>query len=164
MKKTVSWILVGVWMIFIFVLSNMNSAASGSKSQNIVKKTVDVTTTVGSNVGVVKKPSEEKIEKISTDLNPIFRKFSHAFVYLILAILVANALNVSKVKKVFIFTILICILYAASDEIHQLYIPGRSGEVRDVMIDTFGALIGYSFYKLMFILFNKKRKYAKIEI
>lgn len=60
MKKTVSWILVGVWMIFIFVLSNMNSTASGSKSQNIVKKTVDVTTTVGSNVGVVKKPSEEK--------------------------------------------------------------------------------------------------------
>ena len=150
MKKIISWILVGAWMIFIFVLSNMNSTDSGNKSQ--------------SNVGIVEKPSEEKIEKISTDLNPIFRKFSHAFVYLILAILVANALNISKVKKVFIFTILICILYAASDEIHQLYIPGRSGEFRDVMIDTFGALIGYSFYKLMFILFNKKRKYAKIEL
>ena len=53
---------------------------------------------------------------------------------------------------------------AMFDEIHQLYIPGRSGEFRDVMIDTFGALIGYSFYKLMFILFNKKRKYAKIEL
>ena len=104
MKKIISWILVGAWMIFIFVLSNMNSTDSGNKSQTIVKKTVDVTTTVGSNVGIVEKPSEEKIEKISTDLNPIFRKFSHAFVYLILAILVANALNISKVKKVFIFT------------------------------------------------------------
>ena len=164
MKKIISWILVVAWMIFIFVLSNMNSMDSGNKSQTIVKKTVDVTTTVGSNAGIVEKPSEEKIEKISPDLNPIFRKFSHAFVYLILAILVANALNISKAKKVFVFTILICILYAASDEIHQLYIPGRSGEVRDVMIDTFGALIGYSFYKLMFMLFNKKRKYTKIEI
>lgn len=158
MKKIISWILVFGWMIFIFILSNMNSTDSGNKSQTIVKKTVDVTTTIGNNVGIAKKPSEEKIEKISDDLNPIFRKFSHAFVYLILAILVANALNVSNIKKVFLFTILICILYAASDEIHQLYIPGRSGEVRDVMIDTFGALIGYSFYKLLQILFYKKNE------
>lgn len=161
MKKIISWILVVAWMIFIFILSNMNSNDSGNKSQTIVKNTVDVTTTIGSNVGVIKKPSEEKIEKLSADLNPIFRKFSHAFVYLVLAILVANALNISKVKKVFIFTILICILYAASDEFHQLYIPGRSGEVRDVMIDTLGALIGYSLYKLMFILFNKKESMLK---
>ena len=33
-------------------------------------------------------------------------------------------------------------LYSASDEIHQLFVPGRSGEVLDVIIDSCGALIG----------------------
>ncbi|MCQ2490424.1 MAG: VanZ family protein [Ruminococcus sp.] len=36
----------------------------------------------------------------------------------------------------------ICILYACSDELHQHFVPGRSCELRDVMIDSCGALTG----------------------
>ena len=36
----------------------------------------------------------------------------------------------------------IAVCYAASDEIHQLYVPGRAGMVTDVCIDAAGALIG----------------------
>lgn len=36
--------------------------------------------------------------------------------------------------------------YAIFDEGHQLFIPGRSGEVRDVMIDSLGAAFGISSY------------------
>ena len=81
MKKIISWILVVVWMIFIFVLSNMNSTDSGNKSQTIVKKTVDATTTVGSNVGVVEKPSEEKIEKAFVKLVRKLNLNAEAFTY-----------------------------------------------------------------------------------
>lgn len=35
-----------------------------------------------------------------------------------------------------------CILYAASDEFHQLFVPGRAGLVTDVCIDSAGALLG----------------------
>ena len=35
-----------------------------------------------------------------------------------------------------------CILYAASDEIHQLFVPGRGAQFRDVMIDFSGAILG----------------------
>jgi VanZ family protein len=38
-------------------------------------------------------------------------------------------------------TILVAV-YATSDEIHQLFVPGRSGEVRDVLIDTSAGLVG----------------------
>ena len=35
-----------------------------------------------------------------------------------------------------------CLLYAIGDEIHQLFVSGRSGEVRDVLIDFCGAISG----------------------
>lgn len=38
------------------------------------------------------------------------------------------------------------ILYAISDEIHQIYIPGRGGLVNDVIIDSDGAVVGIEIY------------------
>ena len=32
------------------------------------------------------------------------------------------------------------LVYAISDEFHQTFIPGRSGELRDVLIDTTGVI------------------------
>ena len=37
---------------------------------------------------------------------------------------------------------LIVIGYACTDEFHQLFVPGRSGQITDVMIDTLGGSIG----------------------
>lgn len=37
---------------------------------------------------------------------------------------------------------LFCIIYALSDEIHQLFVFGRSGELKDVLIDTIGSFLG----------------------
>ena len=45
-------------------------------------------------------------------------------------------------KRTFIFAIILCILYAISDEIHQHFIPGRSGDLLDVGIDTMGSCLG----------------------
>ena len=39
-------------------------------------------------------------------------------------------------------TLLIVFLYAATDELHQLFVPTREGTIRDVLIDTTGAAIG----------------------
>ena len=43
----------------------------------------------------------------------------------------------------------ICVLYAISDEVHHYFIPGMSGEVRDVNIDTAGASVGIGVYLLI---------------
>ncbi len=40
-----------------------------------------------------------------------------------------------------IAALLICLIYGATDEFHQTFVDGRSGEVRDVLVDTLGALI-----------------------
>lgn len=52
----------------------------------------------------------------------------------------------------------VCLLYAASDEIHQLFVPGRSGEVRDVMIDFSGAALGIALSTLVFLLICRIKK------
>ena len=44
----------------------------------------------------------------------------------------------------FLFSIVISILFATSDETHQLFIPTREGTIRDILIDTFGIIIMYS--------------------
>ena len=47
-----------------------------------------------------------------------------------------------KKKTLFLTSWMICIAYAASDELHQFFTPGRSPQIRDVVIDSFGALAG----------------------
>ena len=45
-------------------------------------------------------------------------------------------------RKRLLLSIFLAFLYACTDEIHQLFVPGRSGEIKDVCIDTCGAFIG----------------------
>ncbi|MDI3535494.1 MAG: hypothetical protein PWQ82_1859 [Thermosediminibacterales bacterium] len=81
--------------------------------------------------------------------NHIVRKFAHFGVYFVLGILMMNTLRISGMRgrKAFIFSIVFCILYAVSDEVHQLFLPGRGTQVADVMIDSVGAFVGIGMYK-----------------
>ena len=77
----------------------------------------------------------------------LVRKGAHIFAYFVLGILMVNALrqvNLSKFKfnRPATLSIIVCALYAASDEFHQLFISGRSGEIRDIIIDSCAATVG----------------------
>jgi VanZ family protein len=56
-----------------------------------------------------------------------------------------------KNKKLILISILICFLYALSDEIHQSFVPGRACRILDVVIDTSGS----AFFFLVYYLFSK---------
>ena len=73
-------------------------------------------------------------------------------------------LSLSQGSGKFIYSLLICILYACSDEIHQLLVPGRSGEIRDIIIDGSGSSIMILMYYFYLKLFVKKRNYVKIKV
>ena len=49
-------------------------------------------------------------------------------------------------------SLLICLIYAFSDEIHQLFVLGRSGEFRDVLIDFCGSILGYFIINRFFLI------------
>ena len=67
----------------------------------------------------------------------IFKKTAHVLEYSILFLLWYWALGRKNPVKAF----LISICYAFTDEIHQLFVPGRTGLLRDVAIDSVGMII-----------------------
>lgn len=102
--------------------------------------------------------------QISVDhLNHIVRKSAHFTAYLILAFTVGGVIRNLKVEKpiTFAITMVIVVTYAISDEFHQLFVPGRSGEFRDILIDSSGGLIG-ALLALKFddFILNLTKKYS----
>ena len=80
---------------------------------------------------------------VISNLQFVVRKSAHFIGYMILGILVFIFIcQFEDINKKFIISWIICIIYAASDEIHQLFVPGRSGQVRDVLIDSAGSFLG----------------------
>ena len=84
----------------------------------------------------------------------LFRKLAHLFEYFVLGILVYINLDEYIDNKATILSIIICLLYAISDEIHQLFIIGRSFGIKDIIIDLFGSLLGIN----LCLVINKKWK------
>lgn len=136
-NKKLNIILVIIWMIFIFIMSSFNSNESSNQSNFIVN--------ILSNIFNI-----SNIEILSL----IVRKLAHFIEYTILGILVYNLIY-SYNKKIYISTI-ICIIYAISDEMHQLFVPGRSCQITDILIDSMGSVTGII---LLYILYRHKFKY-----
>ncbi len=68
----------------------------------------------------------------------IIRKLAHFSIYACMGLCWTNflcTLNLS-LRHCFWISILMCFLFAAGDEWHQTFVPGRSGELFDVCLDT----------------------------
>ena len=91
-------------------------------------------------------------------LNFLFYKSLHvleyaALYFLLFRAFLKNSSNQTMRKRAWIWAFVIAILYAASDEIHQTFVPTREGRPRDVAIDTIGMFLMYSYskYKYTFV-------------
>lgn len=149
-------------MALIFLLSSQNAAVSSGTSGNVIRLIVGIFYPEFDNL-----PAAEQTEIVAS-LQFLARKSAHFSIYMILGVLSFLAV-ISYEKLLFVLRLTVsgsvCLLYAASDEIHQLFIPGRSGEVRDVMIDFSGAALGIALSMLVFLLICriKKKRTEKIE-
>jgi VanZ family protein len=75
-----------------------------------------------------------------------FDKFVHLIAYGVYSLTVQFAFlgiakNPTKIKNI-TFTLLISVLFAASDEIHQYFVPGRQCDIFDFLADTVGIILG----------------------
>jgi VanZ family protein len=90
--------------------------------------------------------------------NFIFFKSLHVIEYAILTMTNTIAIfrNVDGIglKRAALYACFAALVYAISDEIHQLYVPTRSGQVQDVLIDSIGI---FSVYWLI-SLYEKSKK------
>lgn len=132
-RKMMPLIAVILWMALIFIFSSQPSVESSKLSTGITNNGIKVIEQVKPNA---------KFNII--EFEHIIRKNAHFFIYLGLSILIMNTLRRSGVRKYrcIIGTLLICILYAASDELHQVFVAGRGAQVSDVIIDSAGSALG----------------------
>lgn len=130
-------LLVLIWMIVIFSFSNQPAEASSELSDGFINKTIiKVYEVFNGNI------KEEKKEELISKYSYPVRKFAHFTIYFILGMLVSIYLNdFIKNKSVIIYSLLICFVYACTDEFHQYFVDGRYCSFIDVLIDSIGSLI-----------------------
>ena len=62
--------------------------------------------------------------------------------------------------KLFVITSGFCFFYAITDEIHQMFVPGRAAMIKDVVIDLAGAMIGAGMFLLIRYLYKRRKENA----
>ncbi|SHO49589.1 VanZ family protein [Anaerocolumna xylanovorans] len=154
-KRWLAWIPAILVMLMIFSFSSENGSESSGLSGSLTKSVVESVINMA-DLKVTVAQEEHIIESIHTPV----RKLGHLSEYALLGITIALALTLShylKGKKLYLISLCLCILYASSDEIHQLFIPGRSGMVTDVGIDTIGALAGICIFTCICRIIRNKQ-------
>lgn len=140
--KIIKLSFVLIVMITIFLFSNQEATESQALSANVVYKTKEIITN--------KKDDCKNNKCIDSNYNKIIRKIAHFTLYFVLGISVYLFIKeFYSDKRLIIYTILICLLYATSDEIHQLFVPGRSFQLLDILIDTLGSIVSLIIIKII---------------
>ncbi|MEG1997719.1 MAG: VanZ family protein, partial [Clostridiales bacterium] len=87
----------------------------------------------------------------------LIRKAAHFSEYTLLAALFMQAFKSPRITRhqQQFYALLSTILYAISDELHQLFIPGRACQIQDILIDSSGAVLGIILITLFYQLVKK---------
>lgn len=140
MKNKIFKVLTLLWMCFIFYMSAQNGVASAAGSGRIDRILAAIPFFSNFNIEL---------------LDFIVRKTAHFAEYTALGFLSANSFSGDNIEaKAFCLSV----AYAASDEIHQYFVPGRRCMTRDVLIDSTGALVGILIFFLCKTIYNKCKK------
>lgn len=158
MRKKITATLIILWMIVIFTFSAQpapqSSEVSGSVAYRIAEWQNDF-------FRLGKTDAELSAQAESMQL--IIRKGAHMGEYALLAFLLClhfSCYPMSK-RKLALLVMGITAGYAATDELHQLFVPGRAGRLSDVCIDSLGGVLGYASYLILFRLWHKWKHRGK---
>ena len=154
-RKCILWILTIIWMLLIFGFSAQPATESTKLSESI-------SSTVSEKVLAATSIPPWKHSPILTAFHIAVRKTAHFLIFAVLGMLVFLLLQSYDLSfwKAFFWMAWICMLYAVSDEIHQLFSDGRSCRVLDVILDTIGSACGALIvhFATMFLTKFRKRK------
>lgn len=140
-KQVIGLLLIITWMITIFLFSNQQGNASSVTSNKVTKEIIEI-------IPSTKHLEENQKKEIVKKVNPIMRKIAHYTIYLIGGILIMFFIStiVQSEKRCVLYSVLIGLIYAITDEIHQMFMDGRTAKITDVLIDTLGVITGVVIY------------------
>ena len=146
-KKLVLFLLIIACMGTIFWFSAQEADDSGRASEGFtyaVIKFFDFNNRI----------SNERALEIAIAINGIVRKVAHFGIYALLAFLISLLINEYSFpyKSIVFYSTVTSFLYSCTDEVHQYFVPGRSAQVSDILLDSFGAICGALFAIAIIVL------------
>lgn len=135
--RMITFMLTVTICITIFKFSSEDSGKSTDTSGFVIDFIININPFT-KNLNTIQK------EEIKENIKMPIRKLAHFSIYTALGMAIMcyiSTYTINKYKKIG-GSLSIGVLYAISDEIHQLFVPGRSGQVTDVFIDAIGVLFG----------------------
>lgn len=138
MKKYLSCLPAMFMMAAIFWFSAQPADVSSEMSDGVTRLLLSAAEALG-----LMELSPERVYELCVILSTPVRKCAHITEYAVLHVTVLYALSQWKVegKRRLKLALAVTVLYACTDEIHQLFVPGRAGMVTDVLIDSVGAAV-----------------------
>ncbi|MGN1131232.1 MAG: VanZ family protein [Ruminococcus sp.] len=146
--SVIFWVLTSLTCLYIFIIwihSTMSASDSTVESTAVMNFLQEILRSIGLGVEL-------------TDF--IVRKSAHFCEFALLGFLTICTFYIKNKKILINLTSIgfICLCVAIIDEIIQIYSPGRSCQVSDVVLDFSGALAGICFYLLIFGIYRLIKK------
>lgn len=143
MKRCILYILLGLIVFFIWDNSMQNGGSSDGFSIFFAEAFAPIVNKLGFHGNI-------------WTLNRIVRKLAHLTEFTILGSVLYTILRRYITYGTVIKTIALGILIASLDEFIQLFSPGRSSQLSDILIDTIGVILGSLLVKLIYYIGYKR--------
>lgn len=130
-----------LWMAYIFSFSASPAPVSKQESARITEKVVRIYERDYDSL------TKEQQQAVFNKVDSVIRKMAHFVLYMVLGVLVCVSCFLLELNDMLKYAVgfLVCVAFAASDEIHQFFTPGRGPLVKDVFIDSSGSFVGFLF-------------------
>ena len=135
-KRRILWIVTIAWAVVIFCFSAQPAADSGQMSSSLTERVIQLF----ANESEMSPPERQALFET---VQFILRKSAHFAEYMILGCLTFMLCKTYDLLISHCILIAFCAssLYAISDEVHQMFVPGRICQLSDVLLDSFGVFV-----------------------
>ena len=141
-KKTILLFTMNIFWMFVIFYFSAQPAQESSQMSGFVKDCIDkvVSLLFNGNMPGIFTENKQLIEHL-------VRKLGHVTEYLILGLLTGASLRKLTPKKAALIALAVCVIYASSDEFHQIFVNGRGPSVTDVLLDSAASAVGVCIIK-----------------
>ncbi len=153
LRRVVGLVLTIFLVVFIFLMSAQNAEVSKQTSGGVIRFVAGLIYPGFNSLG------EQAQNQIISSLQGFVRSAAHFSVFAALCfsnLIFTLTLEKLKLLMRYLSSIIFSTLYAVSDEIHQLFIPGRAFQFSDILVDTLGIMLGAAVMYLIMKLIKKR--------
>ncbi|MCK9252282.1 MAG: VanZ family protein [Clostridiales bacterium] len=140
-RTILAWTSVVIWMAVIFMFSNQSADDSSQLSTSLTETLVRLLDSQASDAVVQQAES-------------IVRTVAHGLVFFVLGLLLSWSFSEMATPELLnaLLSFIIGALYAASDELHQSFVPGRASQWSDFLVDLAGIVLAILIYQVVMTL------------